>query len=300
MLIIAGTVPVPVPAMPLTTGVVRWDGGMLAIGEHRLQPTQGTGAMISAALATTEYLKIEPPQVVVAGDRGRGGGSRDLYEYLTANIGGLAPSVLALHYCLPDISLTRRLCDAAARCRERPVMVADAASMYAAKASGLAREFDVFTPDASEIAFLADPDATHPAYIARHLFDTDSANVPELVAAAYGQGAASRVLLVKGAVDYVVRSGEIVETIREPDVPVLEAIGGTGDTITGMVAAFLHAGLEPHEAAILAARANRVAGQYARPTPATPVAKIVEQLPTVFSEHLCRWSGACLIDGGQQ
>lgn len=48
-------------------------------------------------------------------------------------------------------------------------------------------------------------------------------------------------------------------TITKPDVPALEAIGGTGDTITGLVAAFTYAELEPHQAAIIADRANRMA-----------------------------------------
>ena len=179
-------------------------------------------------------------------------------------------------------------------------MIADAASMYAAKAAGQAAEFDVFTPDATEMAFLADPEATHPAYIARHLFDTDITRVPELVTAACEHNDAARLLLVKGAVDYVVRQGEIVATVKEPDVPVLEAIGGTGDTITGLVSAFVYAGLEPHEAAIIAARANRMAGMYARVTPATRVSQIIDQFSLVFKEHLCRWSGVCYIEGGQE
>jgi NAD(P)H-hydrate repair Nnr-like enzyme with NAD(P)H-hydrate dehydratase domain len=147
------------------------------------------------------------------------------------------------------------------------------------------------------MAFLADPSATHPAYIARHLFDTDITKTPELVEIAHRNRSASRVLLVKGAVDYIVRDGEIIETIEEPSVPVLEAIGGTGDTITGLVAAFAYAGLEPHEASVIAARINRMAGKLANPTPATKVAEIIRQFPAVFKQYLCEWSGACCIEG---
>jgi NAD(P)H-hydrate repair Nnr-like enzyme with NAD(P)H-hydrate dehydratase domain len=96
----------------------------------------------------------------------------------------------------------------------------------------------------------------------------------------------------------VVRDGEIIETIEEPSVPVLEAIGGTGDTITGLVAAFAYAGLEPHQAAAIAARANRMAGKLAQPTPATRVGEIIKHFPAVFKEYLCQWSGACCIEGG--
>ena len=171
-------------------------------------------------------------------------------------------------------------------------MIADAASMYAAKAAGLASQFDIFTPDATELAFLADPEATHPAYIARHLFDTDMAQAPKLIASAYEQNGAARLLLVKGAVDYVVRAGD-VDMISEPDVPELEAIGGTGDAITGLVSAFAYAGLELHEAAIISARANRMAGKFAQVTPATKIWQIIKKFPDVMKEHLCSWSGVC-------
>jgi len=293
VMLIAGTV--PIENLPLTMGEVRVLGDALVVEGHGIPRTQGTGAMIGAALATTEYLKLEAPYVVVAGDTGQGKGSREIYEYLIRKVAELSPEVLALHYCLPDMALSRRLCEAVKKCERRPLMIADAASMYAAKAAGLASEFDIFTPDATEMAFLADTKATHPAYIARHLFDTDITQTPGLIAAAYERRDAARLLLVKGAVDYVVQAGEILATITEPDVPALEAIGGTGVTITGLVSALAYAELEPHEAAIIAARANRVAGMYARATPATRVSQIIDQFPVIFKEHLCQWSGVCYI-----
>jgi NAD(P)H-hydrate repair Nnr-like enzyme with NAD(P)H-hydrate dehydratase domain len=253
--------------------------------------------MIGAALAVCNYLKLENPYVVLAGDTGQGKGSRAIYEHLIRTIDELSPDVLALHYWLPDMMLSRRLCSAIDKCRKRPLMIADAASMYSAKAAGLAAQFDIFTPDATEMAFLADPDATHPAYINKHLFNTDVSRTPELVAAAYKHNDAAKLLLVKGSTDYIVQNGEIIETVTEPDVPELEAIGGTGDMITGQVAAFTSAGLEPHEAAIISARANRTAGKQARATPATRVAEIIDNLPTVFAENLCEWSGVCVPKG---
>jgi NAD(P)H-hydrate repair Nnr-like enzyme with NAD(P)H-hydrate dehydratase domain len=297
MLIIAGTI--PVEGLPLTFGEVQLDGEGLLVDGKRIPCTQGTGAMVSAAVVTTQYLGVEGPRALVVGDSGRGEGSRQMYEYLIDNVIQLSPSVLALHYCLPDMTLTRRLCAAVGGCSRRPALIADAASMYAAKAARLAAEFDVFTPDASEIAFLADPDATHPAYIARHLFDTEVADVPRLIEAAYKLNDAPKMMVVKGATDYIVRDGQIIETVSEPNVPALEAIGGTGDTITGLVAAFASADLEPHEAAILAARSNRAAGQVAMATPATRVGEIVACFRDVFRQHLCQWSGVCYIGGGQ-
>ena len=290
MMLLAGTV--PLNDLPLIVGQVRAEEEFLIVDGHRIACTQGTGAMVSAALAVTEYLKLDPPQIVVAGDIGQGNGSRAIYEYLIQKMPELSAEVLTLHYCLPDMALMRRLCESVARCTRKPVMIADAASMYVAKAVGLASQFDIFTPDATELAFLADPEATHPAYIARHLFDTDMTQAPKLIASAYEQNGAARLLLVKGAVDYVVRAGD-VDMISEPDVPELEAIGGTGDAITGLVSAFAYAGLELHEAAIISARANRMAGKFAQVTPATKIWQIIKKFPDVMKEHLCSWSGVC-------
>jgi hypothetical protein len=293
MMLISGTV--PVKGLPLTMGEVRFEGEFLGLNDTKIPCTQGTAALISAALATTDYLKIDPPKALVVGDNGEGVGSRLLYEYLIKNIPDLLPDVLILHYCLPVIDLMRRLLESVERCPKRPIMIADASSMYAAKAAGLAAKFDIFTPDATEIAFLADPDATHPAYINRHLFDTDVTRTPDLIDAAFQLRSAAKFLLVKGETDYVVKNGQIIDTINEPDIPALEAIGGTGDTITGLVAAFAHAELELHEAAIIAARANRMAGKFAQATPGTKVWQIISQFPAIFKEYLCEWSGVCYV-----
>lgn len=294
-LLIAGTI--PDKTIPLTVGVVDTDGDFLSVDGQRFPCMQGTGAMISAALAVTRYLKLDAPRVVIAGDTGDGAGSRAIYDLLIHSVAKFAPKVLALHYWLPDMAQTKKLCEAVDKCEKRPIMIADAASMYSAKASGMATRFDIFTPDATEMAFLADPNATHPAYIARHLFDTDVTQTPKLIGTAYANRSAAKLQLVKGKIDYIVRDGVILETIDQPDVPALEPIGGTGDTITGLVAGLTYAGLEPHEAAIIAAKTNRTAGQLAHPTPATKVIEIIRQFPVIFEQHLCQWSGVCCIKG---
>ena len=172
-------------------------------------------------------------------------------------------------------------------------MIADAGAMYAAKGAGLAGEFDIFTPDPSEIAFLADPQATHPAYISHHLFDCDPGKIPGQIADAFRNKSAAKLLLVKGKTDYVAVDGQIVATITEPNVPTLEPIGGTGDTITGLVSGLVFAGLEPKDAAIFACRTNRVAGMLAQPTPATKVKEIIDRFPQVAKDNYCSWSGIC-------
>jgi NAD(P)H-hydrate repair Nnr-like enzyme with NAD(P)H-hydrate dehydratase domain len=296
MMLIAGTV--PIRNMPLKMGRVHAEGDVLIVDGEKIPCMQGTGAMISAAVAATSYLGLDAPHALVVGDIGEAKGSRELYRYLINNIASISPRVLALHYWLPDMSQTRQLCEAIGKCNKRPVMIADAASMYSAKAAGVAPEFDIFTPDATEIAYLADPDATHPAYINRHLFESDVNQAPELAHTAYENHGAAKLLLIKGAIDYVVRGGDILATVTEPNVPELEAIGGTGDTITGLVSAFAYAGLELHEAAIITAKVNRMAGKFALATPATKVRQIIDQFPAVFKEYLCQWSGVCYIEGG--
>ena len=295
MMLIAGTV--PIKDMPLITGSVTLEGDFFLMDGNRIPCTQGTGAMVSAAVATTSYLGLEVPRALIAGDIGEGKGSREMYQYLIDHVAEISPAVLALHYWLPDMAQTRQLCAAIDKCKSRPLLIADAASMYSAKAAGLAEKFDIFTPDATEIAFLADPEATHPAYVSRHLFETDISRTPDLAHIAYANHGAARILLVKGATDYIIKDGEVIATISEPDVPALEPIGGTGDTITGLVSALTYAELEPDEAAIIAAKANRMAGKSARATPATRVSQIINHFPTVFKEHLCQWSGVCYTKG---
>ncbi len=291
MILLFGTV--PDKNLPLTYGQVRQEGDNLVADGRRFSRTQGTGAMISAALAITNYFKIESPYVLVAGDIGDGKGTRDLYKYLTDHIVEMKPEVLTMHYSLPIMALLKKLCDTIKGCEKRPFMIADAGAMYAAKGAGLAGEFDIFTPDPSEIAFLADPQATHPAYISHHLFDCDADKIPGQITDAFKNKSAAKLLLVKGKTDYVAVNGQIVATIIEPNVPTLEPIGGTGDTITGLVSGLVFAGLDPKDAAIFACRTNRMAGVLAQPTPATKVKEIIDRFPEVAKNNYCAWSGIC-------
>ena len=59
----------------------------------------------------------------------------------------------------------------------------------------------------------------------------------------------------------------------------MEAIGGTGDTLTGLVTALLLARQPLPAACAAAALANRLLGQLAHPTPATTVAELVRHIP---------------------
>jgi len=72
---------------------------------------------------------------------------------------------------------------------------------------------------------------------------------------------------VKGKVDYVAGQDGILSEISEPCVETMEPIGGTGDSLTGVVSAFVESGMKPHEASKQAALVNRFMGFLASPTP---------------------------------
>lgn len=294
MILLTGTL--PYKDFPLIFGQVSREGDILKADGREFSCTQGTGAMISAALAIATHFKEDPPHVLVAGDIGEGNGTRAIYEYLTHHVGELSPDFITMHYSLPIMVLMKKFIEALKTCAKKPFLIADAGAMYAAKGAGLAGEFDIFTPDPSEIAFLADTQATHPAYIAKHLFDIDTSLVPQQIADAFRFGSAAKLLLVKGKTDYVAQNGEILYTINEPNVPHLEPIGGTGDTITGLVSGLVYAGLAPKDAAVFACRTNRMAGKLVDPNPSTKVKEIIDQFPRVAKEYYCSWSGVCYLD----
>ena len=124
----------------------------------------------------------------------------------------------------------------------RPILIADAGFMYVAKMSGQADQYDLFTPDVGELAFLADEEVPHPLYTRGfNLYMIIMA--PDLINRAYTFDNAARYLLVKGKVDYVAAREGILATVTDPDLEVLEPIGGTGDTITGIVAALIDSGM---------------------------------------------------------
>ncbi|HPD57152.1 MAG TPA: NAD(P)H-hydrate dehydratase [Smithellaceae bacterium] len=283
MLLICGTI--PQAGASLVMGEVSFDGSRLAVGNTEIPCTQGTAALASAACVVAKHCGSAAPHAVFAGDTGSGKGSRLLYDYLSNNLPQLSPDILLMHYILPVMGLMKQVCAAADKCGKKPVMMADASSMYAAKAAGLAGQFDIFTPDLSEMEFLADPDAIHPAYISRHLFRADIACADDLIAAAFRQKSMAKTVVIKGATDHVIQEGKVKFTLSEPDLPALEAIGGTGDTISGMIGAFVDAGLTHLDAAMKALKANRKAGQLVQAKPATKVREIIAAIPRALNHN---------------
>ncbi len=279
MLLLSGTLPTRNDS--ITVGPVKYDGKRMSVGARQIQTEMlsiGATAMMAAASKTAEALGTEAPIGLIAGDMGDGSGSKMVYRYLTEDAGGLGASTVTLHYVLPLRDEFMNFVEMADYWERRPFLIGDAGALLIAKATGLCSKFDLFTPDAGEMAFLADPDAGHPAYVKAALFEVDTTEVPELISLAYSSNNAPRYLLVKGPVDFVAENGKIIHTVSEPYLPVMEAIGGTGDTVTGMVSALISGGIEPVRAALIALKANRLAGQLCNPTPATKVFEIVDRI----------------------
>lgn len=270
--------------MGLKTGEATFKDGILNVGSFEVTPSLGTSVMVASACITCEALNSEPPYFITSGDIGDGKRSKKLYQYMAANLGTLDVTVLAMHYIMPDIPGIRNVLNSVEERRNEMTLIADAGAMYAAKAAGLAQDIDIFTPDAGEMAYLADPKATHPAYVEHLLFELDASEVVTLIRKAYETGNTPKILLVKGPVDYIVEDGEVVETIEEPSISAMEAIGGTGDSLTGILSALIHGGYKKIDACIKASRINRIAGKLAEPDPATSILNIIGKIPDALKE----------------
>jgi NAD(P)H-hydrate repair Nnr-like enzyme with NAD(P)H-hydrate dehydratase domain len=80
----------------------------------------------------------------------------------------------------------------------------------------------------------------------------------------------------------------VIAAIDAPSEEALEPIGGTGDTLTGIVSALICGGFDIDRAALLAARSNRIAGRLAAPTPMTQVAEIIARIPQAVAQALAK------------
>ena len=283
MLAVAGTV--PLADLPVLEGAVDLERGQLRVEGAVLDLDRGTPALLAAACAAARVLGRETPHAFLVGDTGTGRGSRLLYAHLARRLPATPASVLAFHYFLPDADWHNTVLFAAQAMHPMPRLVADAGFMYAAKMSGQAGEYDLFTPDAGELAFLADENAPHPFY-ARGFLLAEENKAPELIQRAAATGGAAQHMLVKGAMDRVVRGGEILYEVDGPSVEAMEAMGGTGDTLTGLACALMESGHGTAEACLIAARANRLAGALAQPTPASRIHEIVDRIPEALEQVL--------------
>lgn len=275
-LIIVGTV--PYEGFPLIHGVCSGDHHHLRVGLETIPVLRGTPALLAAACAVTRVLGLESPQTILAGDIGKGDGSKQIYAYLCEYLKDHGSEIMVFHYLQPEIDWHNRILMQIDDLVQRPLLIADAGYMYVAKMSGFASSYDLFTPDVGELAFLADESAPHPFYTRGFLLQEEH-KVPEQIQRAYLHENAARYLLVKGRKDVVASSEGIIRVISEPCEENLEPIGGTGDSLTGIVAALVQSGKTIVESAILGAAINRYLGLLAKPTPASSIAELLSHLP---------------------
>ena len=281
MLGIVGTI--PIEDFPLIAGTVSLDGDCIIIGDNRISVNRGTPAMIAAAIKTLEYMDETNPFCYLVGDIGNGKGCKELYKKLEDNIVDTSFSTLAFHYFQPEVDLFKNVIKEIDKLIDKPILVADAGFMYVAKMGGDSSFFDLFTPDAGELAYLADEKAPHPFYTRGFILHENN-QVPDLIKRAYQHNNAAKYLLVKGEKDYVANKDGIIEIIDSPIEEILEPIGGTGDTLTGIVSALICSGIDIETASAKAALVNRLAGFYAKPTPATQIYEIIKQIPRALNE----------------
>lgn len=274
--LIVGTV--PHEGFPLLEAPCKLENGVLDLSGHSVAVSRGTPALIAAATIVSQILGIEPPRALLAGDTGKGFGSEKIYRHLVDGMASLNHSLLVFHYLQPDLDWHNRILLGLQEIRQRPTLVADAGYMYAAKMSGFASAYDLFTPDIGELAFLADECAPHPFYT-RGFFLQDDDRSQEHIQRAYEHENAARYLLVKGKCDLVASVEGILYRICKPCVETMEPIGGTGDTLTGVVAGLIQSGRAIPEAAALAAKSNRLLGFFSKPTPAFSISDLLPSLP---------------------
>ena len=283
MLALIGTV--PDKDFPLVSGSVALKGDCLSLDGQKTSVNRGTPALIAATCMACKTLGLSTPLCFVVGDEGLGKGSRRLYAHLKDQLPATDVRVITFHYLQPDVDWHNRILLALEEKGRLPLLIADAGYMYAAKMSGFASCYDLFTPDIGELAFLADEMAPHPFYTRGFILHEEE-NVPHLIKRAFEGENAAKTLLIKGSKDYICSKEKILATVDTPNVATLEPIGGTGDTLTGIVAALTYAGYPVAEAATIAARVNRLAGALANPTPATQVADVVKKIPEALGSVL--------------
>lgn len=251
---------------------------VISVNKFSFPIDRGTGALIASCFEVLKLFNKQDELILfLVGDTGRGYGSFKLYEFLSKHLNSFSLKLIAYHYILPSVDGFLKVFSVLEEMDPKPFLIADAGFMYATKMAGYASYFDLFTPDIGELAFLADEKAPHPFYT-RGFILNDSFDTVDLIKRAYKYKNASKYMIVKGEKDYIVYQGKIIDKVEEPNNPVLEAIGGTGDTLTGIVSALIYLGYNAPSACFYAAKLNRIAGKLSNPTPATQIKDIIKYI----------------------
>jgi NAD(P)H-hydrate repair Nnr-like enzyme with NAD(P)H-hydrate dehydratase domain len=205
-----------------------------------------------------------------------------MFQEVSNNLEKYNPDVITLHYLFPKIAYGAPLIAKITSLPKKPQLIADAGGMYLIKTIEKSSLFDVFTPDQGELLFLADEFAAHPLYVRTELLNRLN-ETASLVEIAYRNKNAARTLVIKGAIDYIFEDGALKRECRVPNIPAMEAVGGTGDTITGMISALRYR--KDMDSEYKALIINRLTGQRIKCTPATQISEFIKAIPSVLEEY---------------
>jgi len=278
VIVLIGTVPYKTG---LYVGNAALRGDCLDVSGAEFAVERGSAAMAAACAQTCSFYGLPAPVCIFGGDTADGKGTALMFGEVQSNLQQYHPKVVVLHYLFPKLAYAAPFMDKLSGMAQKPHLIADAGGMYLMKAAKKSPLVDVFTPDSAELAFLADEFAPHPLYV-RSVSPTPS-SVESLVAEAYRHRNAARTLVIKGPVDYVFRGIVKVGMCDRPDIPAMEAVGGTGDTIAGMIAAFRSR--RENDAELKALRVNRLVGESINCDPATQIAEFIEAIPAALERY---------------
>ena len=279
MLVIIGTVPY---ISSLHIGKPILTDTHLKIKNSNFPIERGTAAMAASAAKICEFYGMDMPLCILGGEESDGMGTNLMFSEVISNIDKYDPDVITLHYMFPKIAYGQFFIEKINSIKKKPQLIADAGGMYLIKTVKAASLFDVFTPDEGELYFLADEYAPHPLYVRSELLDKH-VPVTELIDMAYKGKNTAKVTVIKGVIDYVYKDGIKIKEVSGPNIPAMEAVGGTGDTITGTLSALRYKG--DSDADYKALILNRLIGQRINCTAATQISEFIKAIPRTLEEY---------------
>ncbi|MCI5132471.1 MAG: sugar kinase, partial [Candidatus Electrothrix sp. EH2] len=134
MLLLVGAVPVEDPA--LLIGPVSYNEKGITVDGRELAINRGNEAMMTSACITCREYGVDAPVGMVAGDIGKRVGSEAIYTHLAEHLPEMGATVVTQHYMMPDLKRNKKVLATVDTMKEKPIMIADAGSMYVAKAGG--------------------------------------------------------------------------------------------------------------------------------------------------------------------
>ncbi|MEI8348963.1 MAG: NAD(P)H-hydrate dehydratase [Candidatus Omnitrophota bacterium] len=279
MIVLVGTVPYKTG---LYVGKAAIQGGVLQIGSGSFSIERGTAAMAASCVQVCSFYNTEMPLCIFGGDISDGKGTDLMFQEVNTNIDAYKPDLVTLHYMFPKVKYGQPFINKIESLQKKPQLIADAGGMYLMKTINKAHFFDVFTPDWGELYFLADEFAPHPLYVRSELLEKN-VSLQSLVDAAYKKNNTAKTTIVKGVVDHLYADNIKIKELSQPNIPAMEAIGGTGDTITGMLSALRYMGCS--DADYKALTINRLIGEEIKCSPATQIAEFITAIPKVLAQY---------------